>query len=118
MAVGILHKDFILGNCLWHKDTVSVLDFADCGVGPYLHDLAPMLTDLDDLDLQGSFLEGYTSLCPLTQRDVGLLPLMQAVRHVNACLSIIGKARRGELIPPLKEHLAVRLSQIHELIRG
>lgn len=115
-SVGIIHNDFILGNCLWQESTVSVLDFADCGVGLYLYDLAPMLTNIDAPELQKAFLAGYTSKRPLSEEDVALLPLMQAVRHVRACFSSIAKAQRGEPGPPLAEHLASRMGDIYTLM--
>lgn len=115
-SFGIIHNDFILGNCLWQKSVVSVVDFADCGIGLYLYDLAPMLTNIDAPELQKAFLEGYTSKRPLSEEDLGFLPLMQAVRHVRACLSSIAKVQRGEPGPPLEKHLASRMGDIRALL--
>lgn len=115
--VGPIHNDFILGNCLWHTNEVRVLDFADCGVGPYLYDLATMLTNFSDETLvRESFLEGYSSLRPLSSRHSEVLPLLEAVRHVRVCLWHIGKVQRGEVAPPLERHLEARMSEIHKLM--
>ncbi len=115
--VGTIHNDFILGNCLWQDDDVRVLDFADCGVGPYLYDLAPMLTNFsDEILLRESFLEGYSSLCPLSSKHREVLPLLEAVRHVRVCLWLIGKVQRGEVAPPLERHLGARVSEIRRLM--
>ncbi len=115
--VGILHKDFILGNCLWHGDKVWVLDFADCGIGPYLYDLAPMLTNFSDEPvLRGEFIEGYAALRPLSPEQKKALPLLEAVRHISSCVWVLGKVRRGEVAPPLKRHLEVRMTEVHGLM--
>lgn len=115
--VGPIHNDLILGNCLWHGDEVRVLDFADCGVGPYLYDLAPMLTNFsDETSVREGFLEGYLSLRPLSSKHREALPPLEAVRHVRVCLWAIGKAQRGEVAPPLERHLEVRMSEIHKLM--
>lgn len=117
--VGTIHKDFILGNCLWDGSNVRVLDFADCGVGPYLYDLAPMLTNFsDDVSLRNDFLEGYTSLSLLSSSHREVLPLLEAVRHVSSCLWVIGKVRRGEVAPPLKHHLEMRMAEICGIMSG
>lgn len=114
--VGVIHKDFILGNCLWQSDNVRVLDFADCGVGPYLYDLAPMLTNFsDNISLRNAFLEGYMSLSPLSSSHRDVLPLLEAVRHVSSCLWVIGKVRRGEVAPPLERHLEARMAEVRRL---
>ncbi|MDQ3397681.1 MAG: phosphotransferase, partial [Deinococcota bacterium] len=63
---GVVHHDFILGNCRWMGDDLRVIDFADCGVGLYLYDLAPMLTNLDEPPLREHFIEGYASVRPLS----------------------------------------------------
>jgi Ser/Thr protein kinase RdoA (MazF antagonist) len=112
----VIHNDFILGNCLWQGSRLSVLDFADCGVGLYLYDLAPMLTNLEAPELQDAFLAGYSSKRPLSEGDNQRLPLLQAVRHVRACLVSIAKAQRNEPIPPLEVHLASRMTDIHTLM--
>jgi Ser/Thr protein kinase RdoA (MazF antagonist) len=116
-GVGTIHKDFILGNCLWHGSNVRVLDFADCGVGPYLYDLAPMLTNFsDEPALRGQFIEGYESLLTLPPKHKTVLPLMEAVRHVSSCVWILGKVRRGEVVPPLERHLEARMTEVRKVM--
>lgn len=115
--VGTIHNDFILGNCLWHANEVRVLDFADCGVGPYLYDHATMLTNFSDETLvREGFLEGYSSLRPLSLEHTRVLPLLEAVRHVRVCLWHMGKVQRGEVAPPLERHLEARMSEVRRLM--
>lgn len=93
---GAIHNDFILGNCLWHQGDLGVVDFADWGVGPYLYDLAPMLTNIGDRPrMHEAFLAGYDSRVPLSAAQEAVLPLLEAVRHVSFCLHNVDKARRG-----------------------
>jgi Ser/Thr protein kinase RdoA (MazF antagonist) len=115
--VGAVHNDFILGNCLWQGNDLRVLDFADCGVGLYLYDLAPMLTNLSgEPSLREQFIEGYASLRPLSSEHRAVLPLMEAVRHVSSCLWLVGKTKRGDVVPPLERHLEARMAEIRELM--
>lgn len=46
---GLIHTDLHLGNALFHRGTVRLIDFDDCGTGPRLYDLAVALWELRDL---------------------------------------------------------------------
>jgi Ser/Thr protein kinase RdoA (MazF antagonist) len=114
---GLLHRDFILGNCLWSGEALHVLDFADCGVGPLLYDLAPMLTNIgDDPVLREAFLAGYARHLPLSDAQQEALPMLEAARHASFCLLNIERARRGVATPPLERHLPVRMAEIRRLL--
>jgi Ser/Thr protein kinase RdoA (MazF antagonist) len=114
---GLLHKDFILGNCVWHPNGLGVLDFADAGTGPFLYDLAPMLTNIGhEPALRTAFLAGYRSRLPLSAAQERALPLMEAVRHVSFCFRNIAKATRGVTTPPLDVHLPARIAEIRLLL--
>lgn len=114
---GAIHQDFILGNCLWHHGHLGVVDFADWGVGPYLYDLAPMLTNIGDQPrLREAFLAGYGSRMPLSAAQQALLPLLEAGRHLSFCLQNVEKASRGLPTPPLDVHLPVRIGEIRDLM--
>lgn len=98
---GVIHADFILGNCNWSDDggqlTVGVLDFDDFGVGPRLFDLGAVLGNLADYpdswhSLGPAFLHGYRTAHPLPATAEQDLPVMMAARHVSQCLWVIGHA--------------------------
>lgn len=98
---GVIHADFILGNCNWAGDdgrhTIGVLDFDDYGVGPRLFDLGAVLGNLADypdswLSLAPAFLQGYRTAHPLPVTAEQDLPVMMAARHVSQCLWVIGHA--------------------------
>ncbi|MEM8533568.1 MAG: phosphotransferase [Chloroflexota bacterium] len=114
--MGIIHKDYILGNCLWHKGKLSILDFAESGRGLYLYDLATMLTNIgDQASLRIGFIQGHTSVVPLSHGILERLSLLEAIRHVNTILWNIEKAKLGEG-PDLTRHLNIRMAEIRALV--
>ena len=75
-----------------------------------------MLTNIGDVEeLRAVLLEGYGSLSPLTEEQLGQLPLLEAVRHLNVSIWAVEKAERGEG-PDLERHLAVRMAEIRALM--
>lgn len=113
---GAIHQDFILGNCVWQQGVLGILDFADWGVGPFLYDLAPMLTNIGDQPrMRAAFLTGYRSRQPLSGAQEAVLPLLEAVRHVSFCFRSIDKAMHDLPTPPLDVHLPVRIAEIRLL---
>lgn len=89
---GLIHNDFILGNCHFRRRgggwLVGVLDFDDCGWGWFCSDLGAVLGNLAVFRsrfnrLSRAFLDGY--------KDVR--PLMMATRHAAQCLWALGRGR-------------------------
>lgn len=70
---GLVHADLRLANLLVEGDSVTVIDFDDCGFSWYLYDLACALTfnegraDVDDLI--AAWVGGYREIEPLTRED-------------------------------------------------
>ncbi len=98
---GVIHADFILGNCNFSnvdgQVTVGVLDFDDFGSGPRLFDLGAVLGNLADYpdswpSLSSAFLDGYRAAHPLPQTAEQDLPVMMAARHTSHCLWALGHA--------------------------
>ena len=117
LECGLLHKDFILGNCVWHGTRLGILDFADARTGPFLYDLAPMLTNIGhEPALRTAFLAGYRSRLPLSAAQERALPMMETVRHVSFCFKNIAKATQGMITPPLEVHLPARITEIRLLL--
>jgi len=46
--VGLIHADLHLGNALFRRGEVKLIDFDDCGTGPRLYELAVALWELRD----------------------------------------------------------------------
>ena len=79
---GLIRADLHPWNVLWQRGTVGVIDFADCGPGPYLYDLA---VALDNWMEEGSsaarraaLLEGYSQVRPPPAGVEGWLRLFTA----------------------------------------
>lgn len=121
-AIGVIHCDFILGNCLFHKRKVQVLDFNDCGWGYFLYDLCPLLGNLKDYPeypaLRRAFLAGYRSVCSLPEKWEDAFDMLIAARHASQCLWIAGCQRHGGMGPSVQEHVAYRMEEIRLLLQN
>ena len=90
---GLIHADLHLGNALFHRGGVRMIDFDDCGAGPRLYDLAVALWELRDgpdyAAFRDALLEGY-----LTHRDLDVthLDAFIAVRQIAFALWFTGMA--------------------------
>jgi Ser/Thr protein kinase RdoA (MazF antagonist) len=77
---GLIHADLHLGNALFHRGAVKLIDFDDCGTGPRLYDLAVALWELRDRAdypvFRESLLSGYR-----TRRDID-------VRHLDDFIAL------------------------------
>lgn len=100
-ATGIIHGDYILGNCLIRRRRsgcqVTALDFDDSGWGYYLYDLCPVLGNMAGYPgsingnpgfptLRRSYLAGYRSVRDLPIEWEAHIPLLMAARNANHCL--------------------------------
>jgi Ser/Thr protein kinase RdoA (MazF antagonist) len=123
-ARGIVHFDFILGNCRLVRRArgweVGVIDFDDLGWGYFLYDLCPLLGNLADFPgyatLRAAFLAGYRSVRSLPSALEVHLPLLMAARHAVACAWVAGVARTTGTGPPVAEHIAIRMAQIRHCL--
>jgi len=77
-TVGLIHADMHLGNALFWRGEVKVIDFDDCGFGYWLYDIAVSLWELRHRNDYGHFrsalIDGYTRRRPLPP---GLLPILR-----------------------------------------
>ena len=104
---GLIHADLHLGNAVFDRGAVKLIDFDDSGTGPRLYDLAVALWELRDLPDYPSFrdalLEGY-----LSQRDLDVedLDAFIALRQVAFDLWYTGTAQ-------VNTAFAARLDKVH-----
>lgn len=118
--VGVIHADFILGNCLFHGHTPQVIDFDDCGWGFYLYDLAPILGNFSDYPharaLTRAFLAGYRSVRLLPEAHERHFPLLIATRHATSALWAAGRILGGALptaeVAQMQRHIAYRITEV------
>jgi Ser/Thr protein kinase RdoA (MazF antagonist) len=82
-----------LANLLVDDETVTLIDFDDCGFGWFMYDLAASLSFIDagpDLPaLKRGWLDGYTAIRPLSPDDLGIIDAMILLRRM-ALLAWIG----------------------------
>lgn len=120
-AFGIVHHDFILGNCHTVRTrqgwSVGVLDFDESGWGHYLADLGPILGNLSDYPhfrrLRAAFLDGYRSVRALPVELEVHLPVLMAARHAAQCLWAAGLVNsNGSAEVDTAEHIAYRMWEV------
>jgi Ser/Thr protein kinase RdoA (MazF antagonist) len=90
---GLIHYDFELDNLLWQADQIGVVDFDDCAYYWFAADIAYALRDLFDdcaegVDLGdqrvGSFVDGYRSARPISDEQLGHVPLLMRLHNLIA----------------------------------
>ena len=83
---GLIHADLRLANLMVDGDTLTAIDFDDCGFGWWAYDLAAALsfyeTDPRLPDLIARWVEGYTRVAPLRPEDRAMIPALIFLRRV------------------------------------
>jgi len=105
--VGLIHADLHLGNALFYRGGVKLIDFDDCGTGPRLYELAVALWELRDKPDYPAFREALlTGYRALRDVDVTHLDDFIAVRQVAFDLWYTGTAQ-------VNPEFAARLDGVH-----
>ena len=105
--VGLIHADLHLGNAVFHRGEVKLIDFDDCGHGPRVYELAVALWELREEPFYPSYrdalLEGYRA-----HRDIDVTHLDDfiALRQVAFDLWYTGMAEVNPVF-------AARLDRVH-----
>ena len=83
---GLIHADLRLANLMVDGDTLSAIDFDDCGFSWWAYDLAAALsfyeTDPRLPDLIARWVDGYTRIAPLRAEDRAMIPSLIFLRRV------------------------------------
>lgn len=99
---GLIHGDLELDNLVWNGARVGILDFDDCSRLWYAADIAFALRDLFEEGVDTSdprfrtFAEGYRSFFPLSEENIGHVPLYLRFAHLITYARI---ARSMDLTP-------------------
>ena len=105
--IGLIHADLHLGNALFDRGEVKLIDFDDCGIGHRLYDLAVALWELRDAPdypaFRDALLTGYGARRSI---DVTHLDDFIAARQVAFDLWYTGMAQ-------VNPAFAARLDQVH-----
>lgn len=83
---GLIHADLRLANLMVNGDTLTAIDFDDCGFGWWAYDLAAALsfyeTDPRLPDLIACWVEGYSRIARLRPEDRAMIPSLIFLRRV------------------------------------
>ena len=105
--VGLIHADLHLGNALFRRGEVKLIDFDDCGTGPRLYELAVALWELRDeegyVQFRDALLDGYRQHREI---DASRLDDFIAVRQIAFDLWYTGMAQ-------VNPAFAGRLDRVH-----
>jgi Ser/Thr protein kinase RdoA (MazF antagonist) len=84
---GLIHADQRLANLLVDGDTTHIIDFDDCGLGWFLHDLAAGLSFIEHRPDAGRLIdcwtEGYTTVGTLSAADIAEFPTFILQRRLQ-----------------------------------
>ena len=83
---GLIHADLRLANLMVDGDSLTAIDFDDCGFGWWAYDLASALsfieTDPRLPDLIARWVAGYSRIAPLRPADRAMIPALVFLRRV------------------------------------
>jgi Ser/Thr protein kinase RdoA (MazF antagonist) len=83
---GLVHADMRVANLLVDGETLSVIDFDDCGFSWYLYDFAAAISFTEHEPyipaLQAAWIEGYRTVAPLSDEECAILPVFVMLRRI------------------------------------
>ncbi|HEY9215096.1 MAG TPA: phosphotransferase [Ancylobacter sp.] len=83
---GLVHADMRVANLLVDGETLSVIDFDDCGFSWYLYDFAAAISFTEHEpnvpELQAAWIEGYRTVALLTDEECAILPVFIMLRRM------------------------------------
>ncbi|MGD9423842.1 phosphotransferase enzyme family protein [Pantoea sp. NSTU24] len=84
---GLIHADLRLTNLLLHKGETRVIDFDDCGLGWYLHDLAAAISFVEHHSRAPEWIEhwirGYEQVAHISDAEMAMLPALLIQRRIQ-----------------------------------
>ena len=107
----LIHADMHGGNVLWYEDSLSVIDFDDCGLGFPLQDLATALYYLDTPEQDAAFKQGYSSIAPVpecSEKEMKMLFLQRRIVLLNY-LYETSNLEHKSMIPEYQEETLRRI---------
>ncbi|MBE1525147.1 Ser/Thr protein kinase RdoA (MazF antagonist) [Nesterenkonia lutea] len=99
---GLIHADLRPSNIMMHEDSLTVIDFDDCGYGWYLYDFAAALSFIEHEpytpQIAREWLAGYQGVRSLSARDLRHACALSMVRR----LTMLGwtTTHRRDALPP------------------
>lgn len=84
---GLIHADLRLTNLLLHKGETRVIDFDDCGLGWYLHDLAAAISFVEHHPRAPEWIDhwirGYEQVAHISDTEMAMLPALLVQRRIQ-----------------------------------
>ncbi|NJK27354.1 MAG: phosphotransferase [Coleofasciculaceae cyanobacterium SM2_3_26] len=83
---GLIHSDVHFDNCVFHQGEIGVFDFAECGFGYFLTDMAVTVDELEwepnekTIAFKAAYLDGYRSVRHFPAEMEKHLPIFVAAR--------------------------------------
>jgi len=97
---GLIHADLRLTNLLLHKGETRVIDFDDCGMGWYLHDLAAAISFVEHHPRAAQWVEnwikGYEQVAHISDKELEMVPTLLIQRRIQL-LAWVGSHRQTEM---------------------
>jgi len=107
---GLIHADLHFNNVVFHQGTAAPIDFDDCGIGPYVYDLAiPAMRVQRCADPEGcwdALVAGYRSLRPLSDADLKVVWELTALQMPGLLGYIAARWPDPEVVSLLPRALA------------
>lgn len=94
---GLIHADLRLTNLLLHHGETHVIDFDDCGLGWYLHDLAAAISFEEHHPNARAWIDhwltGYERVAHLNDDDLAMIPSLIMQRRIQMTAWVASHAR-------------------------
>ena len=94
---GLIHADLCAGNLLAADGQVRVIDFADCGYGYWVHDLAMFMSyyarNPQAPTYLKSLLQGYAEIRPLPVKQLQYIDTFMAAQQVSLALWRVNRSQ-------------------------
>jgi len=109
----LIHADMHGGNVLWYEDSLSVIDFDDCGLGLPIQDFATALYYFDTPEQDAAFKEGYKSVTPIpecSKKELEMFFLQRRIVLLNY-LYETSNLEHKSMIPEYQEETLRRIKK-------
>jgi len=97
---GLIHADLRLTNLLLHQGETRVIDFDDCGMGWYLHDLAAAISFVEHhpraADWVDNWIKGYEQVAHISDEEMAIVPTLLIQRRIQL-LAWVGSHAQTEM---------------------
>lgn len=94
---GLIHADLCSGNLLSADNQVRIIDFADCGYGYWVHDIAMFISyyarNPQVPTYLKSLLEGYAEIRPLPAKQLQYIDTFIAAQQVSLALWRVNRSQ-------------------------